>query len=449
MRFPTILKYTGLLVFGYLLLISLSYSHGGSAYQAVFTLVVGVFIWLGVNIIRILHNKYGARQVFLGILFTGGMIRFLWAIFVSTLPFSDFQFFHENAIQLSQGTAVLTKNMGYSLLLSAGYRIYPSVLTGKLINAAASTLSILFLYLVGSKLINQQAGLIASFLFVLLPSEILMVSVLGTDVVATMLGIITVFFIFRTTTNKLFFSTTSILCAGLFYGLGLTVRSSYIFYFPAILLLIIFTTSPDYRQIGKVFLAFFAGITMGSSLILVSYFLSTKQFSIEPLRTQDSFPFLSGTNITTSGGWSPDDANLYLSWAIDKRDALARQEAITRIKSNPIGFILLIPRKIYILMGSNDYANEWSLHGLDWKKGNTLIGLLSQSVYVFILLFAFCAFKNFDLKNNSLPLIVLILVLSTLLPHVVLEVQGRYHHYIMPFIALLASNGIQQNNNIG
>jgi hypothetical protein len=181
----------------------------------------------------------------------------------------------------------------------------------------------------------------------------------------------------------------------------------------------------------------------------VSYYLSTKQFSIEPLRTQDSFPLLSGTNTTSSGVWNIDDANLYSSWAIDKRDILARQKAINRIKSDPLGFILLIPKKFAILMAANDYGNGWSLHNIDWGIGKLLIGLLSQSIYVFILLFAFCAFKEFNLKNNSVPLIVLILVVSTLLPHIVLEVQGRYHHYIMPFIALLASNGIQQTNNAG
>jgi len=450
MRFPIILKYTGLLVFGYLLLLSLSYSAGNSAYQAIVTLLVGVFIWLGVNIIRVLHNKYGATRVFWGILFIGGMIRFLWAIFVPTLPFSDFQYFHESAIKLSQGITVLTKNMGYTLLLSAVYRVYPSVLTGKLLNAIASTLTILFLYLVGSKLVNQQTGLIASFLFTLLPSEILMVSVLGTEVIVTALGIITAFFILRTIDSKLNNSSTAwmIFWTGLFFGSGLTVRSSYIFYFPAILLLIIFITSFDYRKMGKVFSAFFVGIIIGLGLVLVCYSLSTKQFlSIEPLKTQDSFPFLSGTNISTRGGWSQEDANLYFSWPSDKRDALARQEAINRIKSNPVRFLLFIPIKFAVLFGANDYGITWSLHNLDWGKTKLFIGLLSQSIYVLIFLFAFCAFKDF--RNGMLPLIALILVVSTLLPHVVLEVQGRYHHYVMPFVVLLASHGIQQRYRTG
>ena len=33
------------------------------------------------------------------------------------------------------------------------------------------------------------------------------------------------------------------------------------------------------------------------------------------------------------------------------------------------------------------------------------------------------------------------MVLFTILPHTILEVQARYHHYIMPFVILAASSG--------
>lgn len=448
MRYSTVLKGTGLLVLGYLLIISLSYSYGNSAYQPIIILLVGISLWIGMNNIRVLYKKNGAVRILFGILFLGGIIRFSWAILVPTLPFSDFLFYHESAIKLSQGTSAITKNMGYSILLSMGYRIYPIVLTGKLINATVSTLSILFLYLVGSKLVNQPTGLIAAFLFAIFPSEILMVSVLGVEVVATTLGIIIVYFIIRTTNNELNTSITSMFYAGIFFGLGLTVRSSYIFYFPAILLWIIFLPSFDSGRKWRVFVSYCVGIVIGLILILMSYYLSTKQFSFEPLRTPDSFPFLSGTNARELGIWNQDDANLYFSWPIDRRDALARQEAINRIKANPIEFVLLVPKKIAVLMGQNDYGNYWSLHAIDWGIGNIFIGLYSQSIYIIIWVFAFYAF-NKDFKNSLLPIIVLVLILSTLLPHTILEVQGRYHHHIMPLIVLLASNGIHKNQNCG
>lgn len=465
MRFWTVLRYTGLLVFAYLLLLSISY--GESPYQPIITILIGLLIWLSAKNINILNSKYGITRVLIGILLMGGVIRFLWAAFVPTLPVSDFQIYHRDAMELSQGIPVLSKNMGYSLLLSAGYRIYSSVLTGKLINATASTLSILFLYLIGSKLCNQQTGLMAAFLFALLPSEVLMVSVLGTEVLATTIGLISAYFIFRSRNNKSTISIVSIFYAGLFYGLILTVRNSSGFYFPAIVLWIIIA-SLNYREIGKVLGAMSLGIFAGLLIVLAGYFLTTKQFTLVPIKMQTSLPFLIGTNVDSAGGWSQDDLNLYLSWPIDERDALARQEAMKRIIFNPKDFLLLIPKKIGTLMGPNDYGIYWSLRAIDWGGGNDfgiqgtdennwakygnfkdnfieINSLFLQSFYIIIWFFALYAFKNS--KDSSLSFIVFILVLSTLLPHTILEVQSRYHHFAVPFILLLASDGIIQKSH--
>jgi dolichyl-phosphate-mannose-protein mannosyltransferase len=469
-QFSSILKYTGLLVFGYLLLLSLSY--GTSAYQPIMTLLVGLLVWFSANNIVAFHNRHGGTKTLLGILLIGGIIRFSWAVFVPTLPVSDFQIFHENAIKLSQGTAITTKYMGYNLLLSLGYRIYPDVLTGKIINAIASTLSISFIYLVGSKLINQQIGLIAAFLFTILPSEINMVSVLGTEVVATTIGLITAFFLVHVTNSNLNISTIRTFCAGIVYGLGLTFRSSLIFYFPAIVLFVFFLF-PNIKQKLKVLGIFLVGLATGLGLMIMSYSLIAGYVSSEPLKTQDTIiGFLTGTNIESTGQWNLEDNDLYYSWPANGRNERVIRESLKRITAKPVEFLLLIPKKFSILMASNDYGNAWSLYAIDWGEGNFLgvhaegknnwekyrnfesalikiNGMLSQAVYIIIWLFAFCTFMN--LKNGStygqISLIVLTLVLFTLLPHIVLEVQSRYHHTIMPFIALLTACGIQQYKN--
>jgi hypothetical protein len=69
----------------------------------------------------------------------------------------------------------------------------------------------------------------------------------------------------------------------------------------------------------------------------------------------------------------------------------------------------------------------------------TICRLLLQTPYILVWFFALSALKIFG--ENKSGLIVFAIVLLTLLPHTVLEVQGRYHHYIMPFIILLASFG--------
>jgi hypothetical protein len=451
----------GLFILGYILLLSLSYGELGI--QPIFTIIIGVYLWLLGKNIHVVYHKYGGAKIFLGLLLLGGVIRFLWAIFIPTLPGSDFQYYHEATQALSQGVPTVTKNMGFPLLLSLGYRIYPSILTGKIINAIASTLSIFLLYRIGSKLITPQTGLFAAFLFIILPSEIIMVSVLGTEVVGTTIGLIIAFFLFCIDVRRFKLVILFLFLAGLFYGLALTVRSSFLFYFPAIVLYIFLINSLNIKQKAESLSIFLVGITAGLCLIVIGYSLIAGHISIAPLRTQDTFPFLSGTNADSLGQWNQKDADLYYSWPSEERDKLAIQEALDRIISNPKKFLQLIPVKIYILMGPNDYGNAWSLNAIDWGEGNLwgtratdgkdwhrfaayhnliirISGLLSQSIYIVIWFFAFYAFL--DKKIIPISLIVLTLIILTLLPHIVLEVQGRYHHYIMPLVVLLASYGI-------
>ena len=102
---------------------------------------------------------------------------------------SDFRSYHEFAKKLAQDEIPdeLSKNPGYPLLLSIGYRIEPVVLTGKLLNAALSTLTIYLVFLLGSAVSAPPTGLLAAFLIAILPAEINMVSVLGAEVAATTL----------------------------------------------------------------------------------------------------------------------------------------------------------------------------------------------------------------------------------------------------------------------
>ncbi|MBK8618031.1 MAG: glycosyltransferase family 39 protein [Anaerolineales bacterium] len=457
-------KHIGLLVFCYILLTALSYSV--SAYQPIIVLVVGASIWwLASKPHPTNENKY-LMPILCGVILFGIIIRFLWAILIPAIPADDCQYYYESALRLSHGDFVLTKNIGYTLLLSAAYRIYPSILAGKLINAAASTLSMILLYLLGVKLIGRKGGLIAMSLFAILPSEIFMVSALSTDILASLFGVLTALLLVNSSKNQRISTAILLLCSGLAYGVGFTIRSSLIFYSPAIVLWFILVYFPIGRNMVKMAGLFFSGIIAGLFVVLIGYFFSTGQFTIKPLLTQDSYPFLSGTNFDTSGMWSQEDAQLYFSWPVSERDMLAKKEAFNRIKSDPLGFLLLLPRKFSNLMGNNEYALLWSLQAVDWGNGNlwgvhgvdnwerisslrskllTTANLFSQSVYIVICFFSFFAFRQS--KNNHVLFMGLILILLTFLPHIILETQGRYHHYIMPFMVLLAADGIISINN--
>ena len=457
MKFSLMLRYAGQIVFGYLLLLSISY--GEQAYQPLFTILVGVLLWLAVKSIHACYRAYGNTRItrfLLAIVLLGGALRFLWAVCVPTRPENDFLFFHETALALSQGSPALFKNMGYPLLLSVAYRVYPDALTGRLVNALSGTLSIWLVYLTSAKLINRRTGLIAAFLVAIYPGEILMVNILGVEVVATTAVLATAFFLVRAPSNQDNFSFVPILFAGLCYGFGLAIRSSFVFYLPAILLWVLFIASFDLEKLVKCLGTLLAGVTVGLGVVVLGYSLIAGYLTADPLKTQDPVPILTGTNVEALGLWNDKDVNLYLSWPASQRDELARKEAFNRIKTNPTGFLSIIPGKIAILMGSNSYPIYWNVEGLDWvdwSQGAPRIifieagTLISQAIYIFIWFFAFLAFKHHN--SLSLPLaVVFVLVLSTLLPHIILEVQGRYQHYLMPFIVMLAAYGITGSDKV-
>jgi hypothetical protein len=93
MRLVPASRYIGLTLFGYILLLSISYSYGPGGYLPLLTLMIGITLWqVGKNSNSII-KKFGVKRILLAGLFIGGGIRFLWAILVPTLPISGFLFF--------------------------------------------------------------------------------------------------------------------------------------------------------------------------------------------------------------------------------------------------------------------------------------------------------------------------------------------------------------------
>lgn len=460
----TALKYVGLVTSGVILVSSwLSTQYRN---QLIFTLMFTLFLWVLRDLDTGKSTARESRLIFLGLLLVGGALRFAWATLVPTLPVSDFTAHHENALNLAQGIAVSGKDLGYTLLLAMGYRLSAALLTGKLINAIASTLSLACIYIIGCKLAGPKTGWMAALLYAIYPSEINMVSVLGSEVLATSAALaVAALFILGAGGKPDRKHIFAIFGAGFFYGLGLMIKISLLFYFPVILLGILFLVNFQFIQKAWLTGSFLAGLAAGLGTVVMAYSLMVGQFSTATLKMRDSAPFLVGTNISHHGQYSLEDENLYWSWPPNERDRFARQEALRRVLSDPVGFLKIIPAKMKILIASNNYSTIWSMEAVDWGTGN-MWGVKSnggenwtkyrdrkydwtktsfyaaQVAYSVVWFFAFYALLKKEM--SPLSLLALGVLLSTLLPHIVLEVQGRYHHVVMPFITLLAAYGLSK-----
>jgi len=447
-----ILQITGIFLFSYLFLLSATYRLND--YQPLYTITYGLLIYFLCKSLVKLSEKT-AKKMIISLLIIGGTIRFLWAVFIPTLPVSDFLYYHNYATGLSQNgfTAPLGKNFGFTTILSLGYRIYPALISAKLINALASTLSLCLITLMAFKLIGVTGGIIAALLFAFLPSEINMVSVIGTEVMTTTVMVAIAYFLLRGFKTEM--TLKNMLFAGILFGIGLTIRSSLLFYFLACALYLFILPAIKFYQYqkDKLYLLFLTGIISIWLVIIVLHSIFIGKFSFSPFKADESYVYLSGTNKASSGMWNQADANLYFSWPANQRNKLAQQEAIKRIKTDFGGFLYLIPRKFSRLFENNIYGSLWSIQYIDWEKWSKysflkeglilkINDLASQIMYIFALFIAAWSFCKKPV--HIVPITALTVVILTMAPHILLEVQSRYHHSIMPFIILAASYGLSE-----
>ena len=227
------------------------------------------------------------------------------------------------------------------------------------------------------------------------------------------------------------------------------MRVSTLFYLPVMILLILMVLEAKEDRI-KAILSFLAGLMILLLLVVLVHSSTIGNISFQAIYTHDSYPFLSGTNIMHSGQWNQEDADLYFSWPADTRDALARKEAINRIKTDIFDFFRIIIAKISILFRDNTYGSRRSLSVLDKSRipilperwalyFEHLNNALSQALYVTIWGLGIFTFRK--QKMDLTAYLALGMVLFTILPHTILEVQARYHHYIMPYLIVAASSG--------
>ncbi len=441
-----IVRIGGVALSSYLFLQALGYSP--THYQTFINFIAFLVIYfMG----RMIYQAPVEDQWKIGValIIIGAMLRFGWARFIPTIPKNDFDYYHQWAMDFSASgiPLALPKNYLYPLLLSLGYRIFPNLITAKFLQALASSMSIGLIWLI-AKRINPKVASLSALLFTFFPSEINMVSVVGTEVVSTTLLLAISYFLVIGIQEK---RLKWLMASGVLSGMGIHFRSAIIFYLPVMIIFLWFT----WKQIERRNIAaasFLMGIMTLQLALTVGHSLLVGQFTIASLKTQDSYPFLSGTNVEYSGMWNQEDSDLYSSWPDAERDRLARRKALQRIIANPLGFMRMVIVKISILFRDNTYGNLVSLQPLDWDRWTNfkyvtennitkLNGALSQALYIVIWGFTWISFFQKEIKIASISALLIILV--TAAPHIILEVQPRYHHLMMPFIIFAAASGFE------
>lgn len=410
-------------------------------------LLLGGTFWILVYTVR--KRPSSVPCLLVAILVFGGLFRLAWALSVPTVPQTDFAVNHEIALSLSQGEvrSEYGRDLGYPAILSLAYRIYPDPISGRILNVILSVLTIYLVYRIAKLFHDPLASLLSALFMALCIPDIMMTSVLCTEVGTLTLMMTSFYFLLKALGKPE--DRSAVLFSGLSLGLAALFRPVTLVYLP-VYLIGIWVVCHRSKIKPWTTSAILVTAFLAMHLLLVgSFSIAAGRLTLLPLENSSAaITILSGTNLQSHGQWRREDDEMYWSWPESERLQRSISEGIHRITTNPVGFLRLIPEKMVSLLADNTYGSFWaffSLHG-SWNPGQIVIiqrhmAVLAQITYLTTLVAGFVYFLRLPSLDRLVPSLLVAIICATLLPHVLLEAQARYHHILLGFLAIAAGLG--------
>jgi 4-amino-4-deoxy-L-arabinose transferase-like glycosyltransferase len=429
--------------------------------------IICVFIIFG--IIRFIAKfKLKINKIMLSVLALSVIIpRLLWIIFVDTKPSSDFYLYHQYAVNASKGIfnifdktcVVFPHRLGFPMLLSIFYKIFGGyVLTGKLLNVLLSVVTAFLLYWIGEKIFSKNIGFIAAFLFAFWPTQIMYVSVIGSEnmfVVFLLSSILMFLKAFETQTKRK--GIILYVLSGVLISFAQFIRPQAMLLVPVFFIYCFIVNSDKFNMIKNLVKA--VTVTLVIVIAFVAFFsvlcITDYQLNgINMFRSSSGYFMLVGTNYKYNGMYNNEDAQVVreYNWDFNTVHSNAQRLAINRILSNPVQFVKLVQKKNVILWGDDSYGVSWSLSDLSsqnklsrfFVRNEYILQAISQLYYICILIFSLfgciCIFKDLNKKTNFIIFIFAFNVIA----YEFLEIQSRYHYPAVILILIIAALGIKK-----
>ncbi|WP_159435339.1 glycosyltransferase family 39 protein [Sporobacter termitidis] len=419
------------------------------------------------------------RIIAAAVLAAGAFARLLVIAHMPVTPASDYKTYYDVAVLLSQGglgaSAYIAKFphvIGYPFVLSLLFRLTgPSVAAGLYLNAAAGLLSAFLTYRIARRLSSRLGGLIALVLAAFWPSQILYGAVLASEPVFTCLMLLAVWlfvYLFKYPSTLGNTEGSMFLCVitGIVLALSAAIRPlSQILLVAAVLSLLTQRVRFDVNERmlhGKLSRAACQGWFRALVILLVYVLCSglisaaisdTIGYKLPGATVSYGYNLMVGVNIDAKGAWNQQDAEFFdqAFAATDSAEAAHRaciDVALRRIAADPAGVLNLTMEKFTDLWGNDDYGAYWvSLFlgqqgGLTPERQSVIDTMTRWSDYVYLLgifFSALCGLRLVRTKDAGPELALFLLVIGTVVLHMVLESQNRYHYFLLPVFAMLSA----------
>lgn len=428
---------------------------------------LGVFAIYRLNILSKIN-----RTVFILLLILVTVIpRLVWIGHVQTQPFSDFLHLYDYGVKASEGNfkgfvnfyAVFPFKIGFGMILAGLFSVFGTgMLTAKILNLVLSLALVLIIYAGGRMLYGERSGRVAALLFALWPAQIMYNSVIASEhvflVLFTGAVLLMLYFIKKYTyRNHEFWNGNLVLL-----GLGLITACAQLIRPMAMILLPVFAVfvllykryrSDNLASVGlgiKSIVMFIAAYFAVLNLINLPV---QKATGVDITKSDSGFNLMVGTNSKSHGMFNDEDFKIIEkdNYNFEKVQKEAKEIAVNRIKSSPVGFIKLAERKFEILWGDENYGYYWST--ISAKDSNGTVNMVkshprgfyaaSQVFYVLILLMAICSCL-YTLKEKRYDSLVILMIFGgLLLSYTFLEVQSRYHMPVMPLLIVFGAGFLE------
>lgn len=400
-------------------------------------------------------------------------------------PSSDYNTYYQVADLLSKGTlgssgysgyiAEFPHVIGFPFILSLLFRITgPSFQAGLYLNMVASLVSVYLTYRIARTLCGRLGGMIALLAAAFWPSQILYGTILASEPIFTCMILLSIWlfiYLYRYPARLGNREGSIFLCflLGISMALANAVRPLSEILLVAVILcfipLIVRFNKNEKMLNGRVSRAscqgWFLALVVFFCFFICSSLLSaaisnTIAYKLPSGDVSFGYNLMVGVNKEAKGAWNQQDADFFAKEFASTNSPQAAHKAsvdvaLQRISSDPVGISNLALEKFTFLWGNDDYAKTWTTlflgqqGDLTPERQNIIDGFTQWNNYFYLLSIFFAAIFGIQLfrKKDASPAQALILLfIGTVLLHMVLECQNRYHYFILPIFIILASMGI-------
>jgi 4-amino-4-deoxy-L-arabinose transferase-like glycosyltransferase len=370
-------------------------------------------------------------------------LRTIAVILIDAPLIVDWRHYHELAVQIAEGGAwFASRPTGYPMLLAGLYALFgPHPWLGELLNVGLGAAGGLLVYWLALQLSGSRAAGLAALLYAIAPAQVLMTTVLGSEIAHGVLLLAILAVVIRWPASAL-----AAVAAGALLGASQYVRSTSMLLAP-----IVMAWSALAWDRWPSGLARAAALAAAFLLVLAPVLVWNAARGSPSLATSSflGWQLLVGASQEHDGRYNVEDAALVTDARTELGDPASEERAYRfaadRYRDDPAGVFGLWVRKFPILWGDDHYGARWALYASPNPSLTTVntLALLSQLAWAATAAFAALAVWAWSRPAPTRGIALLVVIVAAMaIAHLPLEANPRYHSPLVPIFCVLAGVGL-------